>query len=74
MDNEYELANNFFMSEFEKFIKIFPNLRLHDDSFASRKIESGYTKYTYVAFVRLHARNGFKRAHFKYKAKNQPGI
>ena len=54
-------ANEFFMSAFQQFISSFPNLRLSDDSFASQKIETGCTRFTYLAYARLHARNGFKK-------------
>jgi len=63
LDGAARAANQFFMSGFQEFIGYFPNLRLTDDSFASQKIltgSDGSTK-TFLAFVRVHARNGFRR-------------
>ena len=68
LDANPKLANDFLLEAFQLFIKQFPNLRLFDDEFASQKIETGSTKYTYQAFARLHARNGFKQG-FKIMAK-----
>ena len=56
-----QLANGYFIKAFQEFILLFPNLRLNDEEFASTKIESESYSYSYLAFARLNARNGFKQ-------------
>ena len=60
-------SNDFFTVAFHEFVKLFPNLHLDNDEFASQKIQIGTTisesgtskSVTFIAFTRLHARNGF---------------
>ena len=69
---DHMLADDFFMTAFREFIDLFPNLRLCDESFASQRIQTGSNKSawkTYLAFVRLHARNGFKKSYKKDRGK-----
>ena len=68
LDLDPKTANDYFMAAFQQFIDCFPNLRLNDERVASQKIETGSSKFTFLAYARLHARNGFKH---KQKARSK---